>query len=60
MPIQREIEKFLKRTAMPPSVFGRRAVGDPRLVHDLRNGREPRPATVARIEAFIAAQELGQ
>ena len=60
MSIQREIEKFLKRSAMPATVFGRRAVGDPRLVHDLRNGREPRAKMVARIEAFLAAQALGQ
>ncbi len=35
------IEAFLKESAMPPSVFGRAAVHDPRLVSDLRGGREP-------------------
>ena len=35
------IEAFLKESAMPPSVFGRDAVRDPRLVSDLRGGREP-------------------
>ena len=35
------IEAFLKETAMPPTVFGRAAVRDPRLVSDLRGGREP-------------------
>ena len=54
MSVQREIEKYLRRTAMPATRFGRLAVGDPRLVLDLRNGREPRPKMVARIEAFLA------
>lgn len=60
MCVQREIEKFLQRTRMPHTLFGRLAVGDPRLVRDLRNGREPRAKMVARIEAFLAAQELGR
>jgi hypothetical protein len=28
-------------------------MGDPRFVFDLRNGREPRPATVRRVLAFL-------
>ena len=28
-----------------------------RLIDDLRNGRQPRPETIARIEAFIASKE---
>jgi hypothetical protein len=55
--VLRKVEKFLRRTDMPPTKFGRLAVGDPRLVMDLRNGREPRARTVRRIEAFLAAQE---
>jgi hypothetical protein len=51
-----KIQKFLRRTGMPATKFGRLAVNDPRLVGDLRNGREPRAHTVARIEAFLAAQ----
>lgn len=51
------VERYLRKRAMPPSRFGRQATGDPRLVFDLRRGREPRPATVARVQAFIAAQE---
>lgn len=60
MCVQRKIEKFLSKSAMPPATFGRRAAGDPRLVSDLRNGREPRPPMVARIEAFLAAQGAGR
>lgn len=51
-----KIDSFLRRTAMPPTKFGRLAVRDPRLVGDLRRGREPGSATIARVEAFIAAQ----
>lgn len=50
------INRFLRATNMPPSTFGRRAVNDPRLVWDMRNGREPRPRTIARIEAFLAGE----
>ncbi|MDO7843352.1 hypothetical protein [Sphingomonas immobilis] len=39
---------------MTPTRFGRLAVRDPRLVHDLRNGREPGARMVARIESFLA------
>lgn len=53
-----KIQKFLRHSGMPPTRFGRLAVNDPRFVGDLCNGREPRPETVRRIEAFIAAQAL--
>jgi hypothetical protein len=49
------VQRYLKASGMPPTVFGRRTVNDPRLVDDLRNGREPRGRTVARIDAYIAA-----
>ncbi|GAA0330313.1 hypothetical protein GCM10009087_45620 [Sphingomonas oligophenolica] len=54
MSVLRKIERYLKETAMPPTRFGRLAVRDPRLVGDLRNGREPGRRVVARIEAFLA------
>ena len=43
-PVYRRIEKHLRATGLPPTRFGREAVGDPRIVGDLRNGREPGPA----------------
>lgn len=49
----REIERFLKSTNMPPTRFGRDAVRDPRLVFDLRNGRQPSPRVQARVRAFM-------
>lgn len=57
MNIRREIELFLKRTGMRPTRFGRLAVRDPRLVFDLRNGRELRARMVRRLRDFIAAQD---
>ncbi len=49
----RRVEKFLERTGMPVTKFGRLAAHDPRLVGDLRNGREPRSAMVRRVEHFM-------
>ena len=60
MSVHRRIEKFLRRTNMPATKFGKLAIGDPRLVRDLRNGRELRPLTEARLEAFLAAQGAGR
>lgn len=51
------IEKYLRRSNTPPTRFGREAVGDPRFVLDLRNGREPRPATVRRVSAYLAERQ---
>ncbi|MGN6596196.1 hypothetical protein [Sphingopyxis terrae] len=47
------IEAFLKEADMPPSVFGRAAVHDPRLVSDLRGGRICGRAVICRAEHFM-------
>lgn len=57
MHLMRRIQLFLKRAEMAPTRFGREAVGDPRLISDLRNGRELRESTAARIHAWLDAQE---
>lgn len=49
-----KIVRFCEETAMPPTKFGRLAVHDPRLVSDLRRGREPSTAMVERCERFMA------
>jgi hypothetical protein len=49
------VEKFLRRTGTPPTRFGREAVGDPRFVGDLRNGREPRASTERRVRDYLQA-----
>ncbi len=48
------VEKFLSQTGMAWTKFGRLVAGDPRLVGDMRNGREPRPDLASRIDLFIA------
>lgn len=53
MHLLREVEKFLRQSDVAPTRFGRDAVGDPRFVFDLRNGRDPRPATIARVRAYL-------
>ena len=57
MMILGKIDRYLKAKSMAPTRFGREAVRDPRLVHDLRRGREPGAKMIARIEAFIAQGE---
>lgn len=59
MAVLRKISKFLNKSGMPRTKFGRLAVNDPRLVDDLRNGREPGQRVVRRIEAFLADQSEG-
>lgn len=53
MSVLRRIETYLRESRTPATRFGREAVRDPRLVHDLRRGREPGQRIVARIDAFI-------
>jgi 2,4-dienoyl-CoA reductase-like NADH-dependent reductase (Old Yellow Enzyme family) len=53
----RSIELFLRRTGMAATRFGREAVRDPRLVHDLRNGRELTERMRRRLEHFMNIHE---
>ena len=48
-----EIEIYLRRSGVPPTRFGREAVRDPRLVHDLRRGREPGRSLSSRVRAYL-------
>ena len=57
MNIRREIELFLRRSGMRPARFGRLAARDPKLVFDIRDGRELRATLTRRIRDFIAAQD---
>ena len=54
MAILGKVERYLRKHSIPATKFGRLAVRDPRLVGDLRNGRELRAKTLARVEAFLA------
>lgn len=57
MHLHKRIERYLKASGMSPTRFGRLAARDPRLVDDLRNGREPRRALARRLSAFLDAHE---
>jgi hypothetical protein len=48
-----KIEKFLREFRIPPTRFGRDCARDPRLVFDLRLGREPGARVSRRIEHFM-------
>lgn len=52
-PLLMSVERFLRDSGMAPTLLGRRSVGDPRLVHDLRNGRCPRTDLRCRVEHFM-------
>ena len=54
MHLRKQIEAYLKASGTPATRFGREAVLDPRLVHDMRRGREIGPRVAKRIIAFIA------
>jgi hypothetical protein len=57
MLLLRRIEAYLKRSRTSATRFGREAVRDPKLVHDLRCGRRLGPRTARRIEAFLDTAE---
>jgi hypothetical protein len=56
-PLLERIEHYLDRTGLPPTAFGRTVLHDPRFVHDLHLGRQPRPETAARVHAWLDTQE---
>lgn len=53
MHITRLIERFLRDQELPPTKFGRLAAGDPRLVLDIRMGREIRPEMEQKLRHFM-------
>ncbi len=57
MQLLRDVEIYLRSSKVPPARFGREALGDPRFVFDLRNGREPRPATATRVADYLDRME---
>ena len=53
MELLEQVESYLARTRVPPSTFGRLALGDPRLVDDLRAGRKLRRKTQERVRYYL-------
>jgi hypothetical protein len=50
----RDIDAFCKAHQLRESRFGRAAVNDTTFISELRSGREPRRATVAKVRTFMA------
>jgi hypothetical protein len=53
MELLEQIEEYLAQTRTSPSTFGRLAVGDPRLVADLKSGRRLRRRTEERLRDYL-------
>jgi hypothetical protein len=53
MHINRLVERFLREQQLPPTKFGRLAARDPRLVLDMRMGREVRPEMEQILRNFM-------
>lgn len=58
--LARYIDQLCLLRSVAPSRFGREAVGDPRLVRDLKNDRTLRPATRERILIHFAILREGR
>ncbi len=56
MHINRMVERFLREHPMSATKFGRSAASDPRLVFDMRIGREFGPEMRGRLLAFMQDQ----
>jgi hypothetical protein len=50
----------LSRTGLSATRLGREAMGDPRIVFDLRAGRKPRLETEERLVAWLSAADGGR
>lgn len=57
MELLEQIEAYLEQNGVSPSTFGRMAIGDPRLVADLKAGRRPRQRTTDRLLNFLIIAE---
>ncbi len=58
--LMQRIERYMRARHMPPTRFGREAVGDPNLIAQLRDGRELRSATAQRILDYLEENECGE
>ena len=51
---RRSVERFIEATGVSATRFGLEFAADPRFVFDLRNGREPRGRTRAKVISAMA------
>jgi hypothetical protein len=52
-----EVDRFLEKSGMTPTAFGKSALNDPNFVGDLRSGRRPNLGLVDRVHNFISENE---
>ncbi len=52
-----EIEAFIQKHGIAATRFGKEAVGDPKFVFDIREGRSPSWRTAARVKSFMAGYQ---
>lgn len=55
MDIRRQVEKFMKEKGVAPTQLGRWAVRDPRIIFDMRNGRQIGTDMETRLRDFMAS-----
>ena len=51
------VSAFLGRLGLSRTAFGKKAVGDPNLMHEIGRGRSPSLRTADRVLAFIAEHD---
>lgn len=56
MSLLKRVEEELRRTGVAASRFGREVAGDPRLVHDMRRGRQLGGKLRSRVESYMLAR----
>jgi hypothetical protein len=47
------IERHVRARRIPPSRFGRDAMGDPQFLFDLRDGRVLQQRTISKLSAYL-------
>jgi homoserine dehydrogenase len=48
-----EVETHLIVTGIRPTTFGKKVLGDPQFVFDLRKGRQPRAEIIDKVRQFM-------
>lgn len=51
------LERLIRVSGLAPSAIGRMVLKDPALVSDMRRGRQLRPSTLVKLDAWIKRQE---
>jgi hypothetical protein len=60
MSLLQRVELYLRRHRISATRFGQDSMQDPNLVFELRNGRQLRRKTAARLRAWLEGEEPGQ